>query len=468
MKKYSLLFLLAACTTLASAQEVITKAHASNYKNWAFGANLVDFYMAGDHSSYDADNGFDFNLGLELHATKYLNSAFGIKANLGFAITPIKGSNGSSSFEASPYIDYSVLAMGNLSALGLRGRAFDRKNAFIVGAGFGLSHSQAESFINEANPQQWPSASSSSTYTTESFIIIESTYKWMINPTWDFNVGLGGRLFFGDPVDALVGTKATNRSDILITPHVGVTYNFGKDKEEEVSVIYTNPLDEMYSQIEEVKNNFDKLTTDDDKDGVNNYFDQDSNTPEGVIVDGSGKASDVDQDGIPDYMDEDPFTSKGAKVNATGRALDSDNDGVADHMDKEPNTPSGTLVNFKGQTLPSGGGASGSVGGYLPSVYFGFNSATVTAANQERLATIALTMKNNSNLKVTILGHADSRGSEEYNKNLSMRRAQAVIKKLVQVYGIAEGRLTAQSSGETTPLAKGNYSVNRRADVVVK
>lgn len=469
MKKYSLLLILAVTTTLASAQAPagqITSAHQSNYKNWAIGGSLGLLYMAGDHSSFDpdADPAFSFNPGLGLSATRYLNSAFGIRFDLNLPIGALKGANGAQNWATTTYFDYSFSAVGNLSALGVRGRRFERKTSFLVIGGFGLSHSQSEVTTPDGTIVEWPSEG----FTNEAFVLAGAVLKYQLNSTWDLDLGVNARFFTGDAADAFNGTRTVNTNDILFYPNIGVSYNFGNDKTEEVSVIYINPLDDIFADVEEIRDGFDKLSTDDDKDGVNNYFDQDSNTPEGVVVDGSGKAVDSDMDGIADYMDEDPFTSKGARVDENGRAIDSDGDGVADYMDKEPNTPKGTLVNFKGISVASAGNGGSGVGGYLPSVYFGFNSATVSAANQERLATIALTMKKNPNLKVTITGHADSRGTEEYNKNLSLRRAQAVVKQLVQVYGIDESRLTAESMGKGSPLAKGNYSINRRADVNVK
>lgn len=470
MKKYSLLLILAVTTTLASAQAPegeITSAHESNYKNWAIGGSLGVLYMAGDHSSFDPDSdpAFNFNLGLGLSATRYLNSAFGIRFDLNLPIGAVKGSNGLQTWATTTYFDYAFSAVGNLSALGVRGRRFDRKSSFLVTGGFGSSHSKSEVTRADGTVIEWPSSG----FTNEMFILGGAVLKYQLNSTWDLDLGLNTRFYLGDVVDAFPGTKATNKSDIMIYPNVGVSYNFGNGKTEEASVIYTNPLDDIFADVELIRDGFDKLSTDDDKDGVNNYFDQDPSTPEGVVVDGSGKAVDSDMDGIADYMDEDPFTAKGARVDANGRAIDSDGDGVPDNMDKEPNTPQGTLVNFKGISVEAAGNGGGSgVGGYLPSVYFGFNSATVTAANQERLATIALTMKKNPKLNVVITGNADSRGTEEYNKNLSMRRAQAVIKQLVQVYGIDESRLTAEGMGKGAPLAKGNYSINRRADVNVK
>ncbi|MDZ7847931.1 MAG: hypothetical protein U5L96_14890 [Owenweeksia sp.] len=99
-----------------------------------------------------------------------------------------------------------------------------------------------------------------------------------------------------------------------------------------------------------------------------------------------------------------PSRLKGAQVNAEGRAIDSDGDGVPDHADQEASTPKGSMVNFKGVNLSS------SIGGqaYLPSLYFSFNSAKLPGANDERLATIALAMKNNSGLNVKLVGHTDA------------------------------------------------------------
>jgi OOP family OmpA-OmpF porin len=52
-----------------------------------------------------------------------------------------------------------------------------------------------------------------------------------------------------------------------------------------------------------------------------------------------------------------------------------------------------------------------------------------------------------------IEGHTDSTGPEEYNLKLSTRRANAIAKLLSSRYGVAMERITAQSLGETKPIA---------------
>jgi OOP family OmpA-OmpF porin len=218
----------------------------------------------------------------------------------------------------------------------------------------------------------------------------------------------------------------------------------------------------------EIKNNYDKLVGDDDGDGVSNFFDQDNSTPADVNVGPNGAPLDVDGDGIPDYLDADPFTAKGAKVDDQGRMVDSDGDGVGDYMDKEPNTPAGSLVNFQGVSVSKAGSGGGGVGAYLPSVFFSFNSVTVTDANYFRLAAVANTLKSNPDVNVVLTGYTDASGPEDYNKTLGQRRADEVKQQLVQVFGIDASRIETTSSGESNPLANGRNNINRRVDVSVK
>lgn len=469
MKKYSLLLLLTFGVISANAQdntngqnnstERIGPAHVSNYKDWAVGVSFGQFISLGDLPTVQPHtaNGYEFEYGLGLNVTKYFNSVWGLEGQ--FTYGNLSGSNRTDmvTFD-SPYFDYNLSGVMNLSALALKGKKVDRKFAVLVSAGVGMSQSKAARYVNGVKVAQYADVDTNK-WTNEVFMPAELTFKFRLAQSLDLDLGAQMKFFFSDIIDGYPGGQST---DIVFYPHIGLTLNLGKKDAE--SVVYTNPLDDMYFEVQDVKNNFDLLTTDDDKDGVSNYFDKDNSTPEGVAVDGSGKALDVDQDGIPDNMDEDPFTGKGAKVDSKGRAVDSDGDGVPDYLDKESNTPKGTMVNFQGKTLSSGmsGGEA-----FIPSVYFAFNSANVTAANQQRLAVIARLLKANPNMRISVVGHADKRGTEEYNKNLGMRRAEAVKKQLSEVYGIDESRIDTRSEGETEPLANGRYDINRRADVLI-
>ena len=233
--------------------------------------------------------------------------------------------------------------------------------------------------------------------------------------------------------------------------NLGLNYRFTSKEE---SVEWNNPLDAMYGDIATVKTEIEGLSSDSDGDGVSDAFDADNNTPQGVAVDGKGNALDVDMDGVADYADEDPFTARGVQVDAKGRELDSDKDGVANSVDMEPNTPSGATVNFKGQEI------RGAKDAFMPSVYFDFNSSTVSYANYERLASVAALLQANPRYTLKVIGYADSVGNSENNHKIALRRANAVIDALVNMFSVDASRLTGESKGEDAPLANESVKVS--------
>lgn len=477
MKKYSLLFLLSLGIFTLSAQRegvTYTKAHQSNYRTWSIGLNGGTSMMFGDLISYSGQkepgipSGVGgFELGVSGHLTKFFNPTIGVRGTASYM--SLSGVRAKYYFEGD-LAEASAAFMFNLSNLVIRGKIKQRRNALLLGVGLGITYSKSYLYnadsvgvvIGESGLVDYAGQGDGG-WAAQAHLPLTFEYKRKLNNSWELDAGFRYSVLFKDYFDVF---EADVKADNHGYGYIGVTYNFGPAEKQ--SIIWSNPLDDMFAEVEEVKNNFDKLTTDDDGDGVNNFFDKESNTPEGVIVDGSGTAVDADQDGIPDYMDEDPFTGKGAQVDSKGRAVDTDNDGVPDYMDKEPGTAKGQIVNFQGKAIVGGTGAGGVGGAYLPSVYFPFNSANVSAANQERLATVAMVMKKNENVRLTVVGHADSRGSEEYNKNLARRRAEATIKQLSQVYGIDESRFTIESEGESDPLAQSRHDVNRRVDFIMK
>ena len=86
-----------------------------------------------------------------------------------------------------------------------------------------------------------------------------------------------------------------------------------------------------------------------------------------------------------------------------------------------------------------------------------------------RLDEIALKMRQNPQLRATLTGHSDDRGSEEVNERVGLRRADAVKSYLVSEQNIDEGRVETQSAGETQPIANNStpqgQSDNRRVEV---
>jgi peptidoglycan-associated lipoprotein len=102
-------------------------------------------------------------------------------------------------------------------------------------------------------------------------------------------------------------------------------------------------------------------------------------------------------------------------------------------------------------------------------VYFAFDNATISADYEDMLATHAMYLTANPAVKVTIEGHADERGTPEYNIALGERRAEAVAKYL-QALGAQSSQISIVSYGEEKPLIREHteaaYAQNRRAVLV--
>ncbi|MBO6934001.1 MAG: OmpA family protein [Deltaproteobacteria bacterium] len=85
-------------------------------------------------------------------------------------------------------------------------------------------------------------------------------------------------------------------------------------------------------------------------------------------------------------------------------------------------------------------------------IHFAFDEATIEHDSDSLLQEIAQVMTDNPQLvKIKIEGHTDSQGSTAYNQDLSTRRANAVMERLVE-NGVAAERLEAVGHGESRPL----------------
>lgn len=103
----------------------------------------------------------------------------------------------------------------------------------------------------------------------------------------------------------------------------------------------------------------------------------------------------------------------------------------------------------------------------LEKVFFDFDAYTLTPPAREILARNADWLRQNPAARLTIEGHCDERGSDEYNLALGQRRADAAKNYLVGL-GIAAERLTSISYGEERPAVAGSdesaWAQNRRAE----
>ena len=102
-------------------------------------------------------------------------------------------------------------------------------------------------------------------------------------------------------------------------------------------------------------------------------------------------------------------------------------------------------------------------------VFFATNESILTTKSRDTLRKQAAWMRKNSSLNFTIEGHADERGTREYNLALGERRANAA-KDYLMTYGVSGNRLSVISYGKERPVNSGSnplaWSQNRRSVTV--
>lgn len=138
---------------------------------------------------------------------------------------------------------------------------------------------------------------------------------------------------------------------------------------------------------------------------------------------------------------------------------DDDKDGVKNNFDKCPNTSPGVKVN-----------KDGCVETINLNINFDNNSAEIKPIYKEKLLQFSNLMKQNKTMTALIEAHTDSKGSDEYNQNLSDRRAISVVNEL-KSFGIEYTRLKAIGYGETQPIATNDTeegkAKNRRVTALI-
>ena len=101
-------------------------------------------------------------------------------------------------------------------------------------------------------------------------------------------------------------------------------------------------------------------------------------------------------------------------------------------------------------------------------VNFDFDMSNIRGEYDEMLAAHGRYIANNPDLQVTVEGHADERGTPEYNIALGERRANSVIDVLIS-YGASSSQFQAISYGEEKPIDFGRdemaWEQNRRAEI---
>ena len=268
----------------------------------------------------------------------------------------------------------------------------------------------------------------------------------------------------------------------------GVTVAFGKPKDEDGDGV-PDRKDKCPATPAGVSVDATGCPLDGDADGVPDYQDK-CPTEKGVVAlegcpdkdsdgvrdsedecpDQAGTAAlrgcpDADGDGVADKNDKCPDTPAGTQVDANGcpLVLDADNDGVKDDVDKCPDTPAGSRVDANGCPLT----IDPAVKALERPIRFQTNSTVITTASYPALKKLVQALNDHPEYSLRVIGHADSRGSDEYNQGLSERRANSV-KRYFTGKQLDPARIVTEGKGEGEPAApntsKKNMGQNRRVE----
>jgi outer membrane protein OmpA-like peptidoglycan-associated protein/opacity protein-like surface antigen len=227
---------------------------------------------------------------------------------------------------------------------------------------------------------------------------------------------------------------------------------------------------------------------DTDADGIADYEDACPTIAGSAENDG---CPDTDADGIPDNKDNCPNV---AGTEATGGCPDSDGDGVIDSQDQCPNQAGSAATNGcpdndrdgilnaadacpEQAGVPSNDGCpvvtqeiKDTINLIFNNLIFATDKSVIHESSYDEMDQLVTLMKDNSGLLLSIEGHTDSRGTEEYNQKLSEDRANAVKNYLTDA-GISSSRITAVGYGESRPIASNDTSDgqnrNRRVELKV-
>ncbi len=232
-----------------------------------------------------------------------------------------------------------------------------------------------------------------------------------------------------------------------------LNYHLGRKSRHDIPSWWINPLTFNYNQAAD----FPYDLGDDDGDGVPNYLDQEPDTRPDCPVDTRGVTLDSDKDGCPDCDDPEPFSSPERPI------VNCVNVGPVGEID-EPAVRR-IVQEMLGDPSISAGGSDW----YLPMIHFDLDQDNLKTEFFPELKHVADVMRLYPKLKVEVVGFTDVRYTEEYNLDLSRRRAVNAINHLVDRYGIDANRFILRYVGKQENLVpnatrESDHYMNRRVE----
>lgn len=238
---------------------------------------------------------------------------------------------------------------------------------------------------------------------------------------WESDFIKGTRKEQGNPYNYI----KKNTSDDFVTINLGLSFKLGKHMSH---LVWHDPLQEVNYRVSSLQNGVKDVEVcekgDKDNDGVCDDWDRQLGTPVGARVDGAGVALDMDLDGVIDLYDKcvtvpGPVENEGCPIPTSSNIVTTFVSSI-EEINK----------NFEG-------------------IEFELNSDKIRTISFEKLNVAVDIIKTlDANDNYLVVGATDTRGSAEYNKKLSQRRANAVVRYLVEK-GVNANMLTAEGRGKT-------------------
>ena len=443
----------------------INKKNEIKYNTWAIGAGISQLIMHGDFRSLGTLSGeYYLNPGAYVYVDKMFNPILGVELKLNYSQLGASGQ----------YISegYPILYVGEYQGKHLHtegdARGFEanlivdidnlwksqsKRWNFALYGGVGYHQYTSKLVVTETgfiipeanfavNSRRDGGDNASSIYLSAGLGL-----KYRLNNKIDLDFRTTINVNNEDHLDAAISQKQTYES--FFVTGLGVSFKLGE--KEKYAIWY--PDENVENKL---GNDFELVDT--DNDGVEDLFDKEPDTPAGAEVYGSGIAIDSDKDGLQDYKDNCPLVP--GPIDNLGCPIEELKPIVELPIVEEPKekeiTEDEKQKIIKQITLLS------------KSIYFETASDELKTESYRPLNEISDIMLQYPRSKYKIEGHTDNRGDDNYNLDLSNRRARSVFNYLTSK-GIVSGRLSSKGFGEAKP-AKTNDTdegrqYNRRVEI---
>ncbi|MFC5284326.1 OmpA family protein [Pedobacter alpinus] len=475
IKKTVALSLATAFAVSAGAQETTPTTSSSakmfggrgQYRTWTlgvYGGASIPSVITGGTNDFNKNVGFgEYTLGAYygLSLRKQLGHVFGLQGNLsrGSVLAYNKGvptlaqsfgpANGTPLSTAKTQVQYDVNLSGvfNVATIDFLNRA----NAvnFYASVGYGLIAFNPVLYTTYADGDGTPapggdqkgnfgSPGDNNDYIRQAYIPVGVGVKFKLSDRIALDLGYDAKFIDGDNFDG-VYAGGTSKDKFSVV-RAGLEFSLGSKSKPDLN--WVNPVAMMYDELKDpsLRQEVEAL-----KGRVTNV--------EQAVSD---LKKDTDGDGVADHLDKCPNTPAGAKVDGAGCELDTDGDGIPDWKDKCP-TEKGT-AELNG--CPEMGSAT--MAG-VNNIQFEYNSSVLRTSSYATLDGVSSMLRADKSKGLQLDGHASAEGTEEYNIQLSLDRANAVKTYLVNS-GVDAKNISTTGYGESRPIASNATEEGRVAN----